>query len=186
MKALHASVLMLCTALGFSHILLLFGAIFPGLYAQAYGIRTDTEAEMIMLAPSRFAVHYAWLFPLLLFVVCLAFHLAVSRRAWHTSGLLICGLCTQGLVVWAAAFCFCFDAFTGDMCLHHLPEFERERFLSAGFGVFPATLTALLVPIVVVAFAGVFGKGKEESPRTAAKAERGAPDRATRNTAGHV
>ncbi|NLF16562.1 MAG: hypothetical protein GX595_04800 [Lentisphaerae bacterium] len=173
MKALQASVLMLCAALGFSHILFLFGDLFPILYAQAYRITTLAEAEIIMPAPSRFAVHYAWLFPLLLFVVWLVFLLAVSHGAWRTSEFLICGLCVQGLVVWAAAFCFFFDAFTGGMCLHHLPEFERERFLSAGFGVFPTTLTALLVPIVVVALSGVFGKGKEESARAAANAGRG-------------
>ena len=61
---------------------------------------------------------------------------------------LIAGVTGQLLVVWAIGFCFCFDGFTGGGCLHHKPEFDLGHFLSAGYGLFPSSLLAILLPLL--------------------------------------
>jgi len=156
---------MVSTAIGLSHILVVTGFVFPVVYAKTHGAESLAEARMLMLAPTRFAVHYFWLFPALLAISCVTFVRATSRRNGEVAEILTCGLCVQGLVAWSAAFCFCFDAFTGPMCLHHGPEFEFGTFLTACLGVFSVTFATLLAPIVLVLSPKIFGKGKEEAER---------------------
>ena len=57
------------------------------------------------------------------------------------------GLCCQWLVAWVAMLAFLFNAVAGEMSLHHGPEFDIAGFMRFGAGVFPVTLTAVLVPL---------------------------------------
>ena len=155
MKALHANLLMVCSAIGLSHILVVVATVFPALYSGTYRI-ARVESEDFMLAPARFAVHHTWLFVVFLGIVALIFVLRNLSSSENVGNMLVCGLCLQGLIVWSAAFCFCYDAFTGDMSLHRGPEFEFGTFLTAYFGVFPATLLALLAPITAVTLSGAW------------------------------
>ena len=89
-------------------------------------------------------------------IVALVFAVWNRSSGKDVGTMLICGLCLQGLIVWSAASCFCYDAFTGDMSLHRAAEFQFGTFLTACFGVFPATLLALLAPITAVALSGAW------------------------------
>jgi hypothetical protein len=160
MKTLPAKILMLCSMIGLMHILVVTGLIFPALYARTLGMESALEASTLMLGPTKFATDHFWIFPVILAIACVAFIAAVSRWEAKAVELLISGLCAQGLIVWAAAFCFCFDIFTGPMCLHHGPEFELGLFFTACFGIFPVTLATLLVPIAAV-FCTEFFKNKK-------------------------
>ena len=156
MKAVHANLLLVCSAIGLSHILLVVTTVFPILYARAYGKAAPVEAEELMLAPTRFAVHHVWLFVVLLALVALVFVLRNLSSGRNVGSMLICGLCLQGLVVWSAAFCFFYDAVTGPMSLLRGPEFELGTFLTSCLGVFPTTLVALLAPITAVTLSGAW------------------------------
>ena len=50
-------------------------------------------------------------------------------------------------------FCYCYDGFCGDVCMHHGPSFEVAEFFSCGYGVFPTTLMAIALPLLAVSFA---------------------------------
>ncbi len=163
MNAKTANIVMMCSTLGFSHIVIIAVLFFPSFNATAYGCRSLGEALTCMLAPTRLAVNNLWVFPTLLVVINLVIAIGFAYRRVQIAPLLICGLCFQGLVVWSLAFCLCFYAFTGLMCLHHGPEFELGSFLGAGFGVFPVTLLTLLVPIVVVASAMVIAARRKHA-----------------------
>ena len=96
-------------------------------------------------------------------VICLICALGILT-AWscrrHASPLaLIAGVTGQLLVVWALGFCLCFGGFTDGGCLHHGPAFEFAQFLSAGYGLFPVTLVAILLPLVSAVAWGRRGSG---------------------------
>ena len=51
---------------------------------------------------------------------------------------------------WAAMFCFCYDGFTGPVSLTKGKPFSLANFIGFGWGVFPATLVLMLIPMVAV------------------------------------
>lgn len=174
MNARTANIILISSTLGLTHVVVLAVLSFPALFATAYGCRSLNEALACMLAPTRLVVNELWMFPALLVVINLVIAAGFAFRKDQIAPLLICGLCFQGLAIWLLAFCLCFYGFTGTMCLHHGPEFELEQFLVAGFGVFPVTLAALLVPIAVVTWTMVTEKKQKNAEQRTAPVGTGA------------
>ena len=72
----------------------------------------------------------------------------INRRKTDSVLPLMLCLCTQGLILWLAAFGFCYDGFLGGMTMHSGPDFDMGQFLQFEDGVFPVTLIVLIAPLV--------------------------------------
>ena len=145
-----ANFLLLASAGVLSFVCVVSGHLFPQTFRALYRLKTLDETRAFMPAITRLAADYSWTLPVFLVGICLCSFVVLRRLPDKTVPCITVGLCAQGLVTWAAMFCFCYPAFTGGMCLHHGPEFEFERFVSCGAGVFPVTFVLLLAPMIVV------------------------------------
>jgi hypothetical protein len=117
-------------------------------YRALYRDETTANIRLIMPAITRFASDCALVFVVL---ICMAGFLAamLSRnRPDLGRSYLVAGVSGQVLIAWVAAFCFCFESFTGPLCLHHAPSFELPQFLTTAYGFFPVTLVAVLLPLI--------------------------------------
>jgi hypothetical protein len=153
-----ANFLLLASAGVLSFVCVVIGHIFPQMFRALYGLKTLDETRAFMPAITRIAADYSWTLPVFLAGICLCSFVVLRRLPDKPVPCITVGLCTQGLVTWAAMFCFCYPAFTGGMCLHHGPEFEFERFASCGAGVFPVTFVLLVAPMIVAFWPKVISK----------------------------
>lgn len=136
-----------------SYVVLVIGSMVPAFFAQTYQVRTLAEMDIYIPSVTQFASRFAWVFALSLVLLTTAVLTLLRRCPARYPRLLAMGLSSQGLVLWLAMFCFCFEVFRGPMSMHHGPRFEFSQFFQFAFGVFPVTLCAILWPGLVALFA---------------------------------
>jgi hypothetical protein len=148
MKVGSTDMVFLATSIALSDIVWTGGRFVPIIYRALF--RTESEADIrlsLMPAITRLASDFSLLF---VAIICLTgFAAVLLSRTRHSQAWVLLGATSQCFVAWTACFCFCFDSFTGGMCLHHGPEFEIGRFVTTAWGVFPITLATLLVLFAV-------------------------------------
>ena len=110
-------------------------------------LRDATDIRMLMPSITRAASDFVIVFVVLILLVGASAIMLSRVRSHCANACLLAGVSAQGLIVWVAFFCFCFESFTGAMCLHHGSRFEMLQFARSAWGVFPVTLLALLVPL---------------------------------------
>lgn len=142
-----ASLWLLAVATGLSFVVVLAGALVTPCFRALYGLNSLDEAWDLMPAITRLASDHSWVIALLFGLLCLGSLRVLRHPPNRALQSLTLGLCPQGLVAWSAAFCYCYDGFTGPMCLHHGPQFEWLRFACFGAGVFPVTLMLIITPL---------------------------------------
>ena len=147
-----ASLVIVASTVVSSYIVLLIGYIIPRFFAQTYGIESANDLGLVIPPITKFAAAYAWEFAVPLVLICLCTILLARRFSTHLLQLLSAGLCAQGLIMWFAMFCYCYEGLTGGVSLHHEPSFSFNAFSHFGFGIFPATLLALLLPLLATFF----------------------------------
>jgi hypothetical protein len=148
---LAITVLGASTVIG-AYLILLVGDVLPGLFARLFPSASVTELDSFIPAITAAAARYSWAFAAGIILTALSGSALISRRPLRAAPLLVRTLSAQGLIVWAAMFCYFYGEFTGGMCLHHGPEFELRQFVRAGWGAFPATFAALVGPTLLTFF----------------------------------
>jgi hypothetical protein len=153
-----ASIFLIAAAAIQSFVCICLGQVVPQAYRSLYHLKSLEEERVFIPAITLFASDHSWLIALALATVCAASIAALRRFPEKTVPCMTVGLCAQGLVTWSAMFCFCFEGFTGAMCLHHGPEFEFFQFVSFGAGVFPITLLLIVVPMIAAFSSGTISR----------------------------
>lgn len=153
-----ASILLLASAAAQSFVCVLIAWIVPPAFRSIYRLKSLDEAWDFMPPITRFASEHSWLIVIALAGVCLGSLLALRNFPERTIQCMAVGLCAESFVTWFAMFCFCFDGFTGPMCLHHSPEFELPQFVAFGAGVFPVTLLLIVAPMIAALWPRVISK----------------------------
>ncbi len=141
------SALLLGSTLGLSHVVLLVGWVTPDAYRSIYRLKSLQEAREIMPNFTELAVDHSWVFAVAMGLVGFVTTIFIHRMPERKIPFVTIGLCGQWLVAWLAMLAFLFKAVAGDMSLHHGPEFDPSAFMCFGAGVFPVTLTAVLLPL---------------------------------------
>lgn len=108
------------------------GTLYPRILQRIHGVSDDT----LFSAPSRYAAGNLGLMILLQFSAAV-FEIALTRKA-PTRRSYFAVIQTTLLVIYFSFLTF--DAFLGDICLHHGPEFEPTECLVYGYGVYPVSL----------------------------------------------
>ena len=153
-----ASLLLIASAVTLSFVCVLVAWLVPPAFRLMYGLKSLDEVREFMPTITRLASDHPWFIAVLLAAVCVASLVALRRLPDSVIQCIVVGLCAQGLVTWAAMFCFCFEAFTGPMSLHHGPEFEFLQFASFGAGVFPVTLLLVAAPLIAALWPRVISR----------------------------
>jgi hypothetical protein len=148
MQTRIATFLLVASAVTLSFVCVSVAWLVPAAFRSLYGLKSLDEVRDFMPAITRLASDHSWFIAVLLSGACLVSIAALRRLPDRTVQCITVGLCAQGLVTWMAMFCFCFEGFTGPMCLHHGPEFELPQFVSFGAGVFPVTLLLVVSPMI--------------------------------------
>jgi hypothetical protein len=139
--------LLLCSTLGLSHVVLLVGWSTPFAYSSVYRLKSLQEARALMPDITEVAVDHSWVFAVAMGLIGFVTAIFIRRIPERKVPFAIIGLCGQWLLAWVAILAFLFKAVAGNMSLHHGPEFDITEFMRFGAGVFPVTLTAVLVPL---------------------------------------
>ena len=140
--------ILLASSVILSHAVWTGSRFVPIVYHVLLRNETDANIRLIMPSITRIASDFAIIFVML---ICLAgiTTMALSRsRSPQSRAYLLAGVSGQCLIAWLAAFCFCFESFTGAMSLHHASRFEFPLFLSSVWGFFPVTFLAILLPLI--------------------------------------
>lgn len=135
------------------YVILRVGSFLPRFFEVAYKLKS-TEVVSFMHTPTRLASGHSWGFAFLLAVILAFTCITLNRHPLRALQIAVVGLCAQGIVFWAAMFCFCYEGFCGPVSVHSGAQFSFVEFVKFEGGVFPVTLLGILIP--VVAF-GVFG-----------------------------
>jgi hypothetical protein len=148
MQTRIASFLLVASAAILSFVCVLIAWLVPPAFRSLYGLKSLDEVREFMPAITRLATGHSWFIAVSIVAVCLASLVALRRKPDRTVQCITVGLCAQGLVTWAAMFCFCFEGFTGPVSLHLGPRFEIIQFACFGAGVFPVTLALVVTPLI--------------------------------------
>jgi hypothetical protein len=153
-----ASFLLITSAVTLSFVCVLIAWLVPPAFRSLYSLKSFDEVREFMPAITRLASDHSWFIAVLLAGVCFASLVALRRLPDRAVQCITVGLCAQGLVMWAAMFCFCFEGLTGPMSLHHGPEFDVVTFVLFGAGVFPVTLLLVVAPMIAALWPRVISK----------------------------
>lgn len=129
-----------------SYIMLFVGCVLPKFFATAFNTNSASDLDILIPPITRLAVRYSWAFALLAATICLTAVILCHRPRARLLHLVAGALSAQGLVVWFAMFCSCYDGLTGPVSMHHSPELEFAPFVHFAFGAFPVTLCAMAAP----------------------------------------
>ena len=128
------------------YFLVLVGdAVYP-FFAAMFGTRERSDLAVLMPQLTQFAIRYSWAFAFAAVLIGIASALLSKRYPARILHFVTIDLSAQGLVVWFAMFCYCYDNFLGPVSLHHPQWFDFPNFFRFDFGVFPVTLCAILTP----------------------------------------
>ena len=140
-----ASLVLAASTVVSSYVVLLIGYVLPRLFARVFGIRAQSDLDILIPPITQFAARDAGIFASVVALVCLAVLIFTRRFPGRAFQFVAIGLSAQALVVWLAMFCYCFEGFLGSMSMHHDPQFEFAQFFQFAFGVFPVTLCAIVI-----------------------------------------
>jgi hypothetical protein len=142
-----AGLLLVAAGIAQALVCVVVAACAPHYFTILYRLETLGKAWEFMPTITRVAVRGAFVIPLLHALVCVVSLFWLKRCPDRILTVATVGLCAEGLVTWSTMFCFCFEGFTGLMCMHHGPRFELPEFLTFAWGVFPITLILILAPM---------------------------------------
>ena|SRR5579862_5276257 len=148
MKIRPVTLLLLPSTVVFCYIVALMGQGVPIFYLHTYSPKSLDEARAFMPGITRLAADYAWIFDSSLALIALMVFVSLYWRPGLILRTTIIALCGQAIIVWIAMFCFFYEAFTR-FSIRSGTTFEFQQFLTVYFGIFPLTLGAILVPLVV-------------------------------------
>jgi hypothetical protein len=134
------------------YAIMLVTDIIRALDYHSFRIELAAQKEFVLPAITSRAADDGWAFAFATALISLAAILRLRHSPDHIVRILTLGFCLQGLVVWAAMFCFCYFGFLGAPTLNQEPSFSYAAFFRFGSGAFPATLLALLVPLITAQF----------------------------------
>lgn len=138
--------LLAATAAVGSYVVLIVGNLVPRFFEVAWNLRPG-EVAGVVSPLTRFATTTSWVFVLAELLAVAVALLFFRLRPEQLIRVTVAALCVQGIVVWSALFCYCYDGFCGPMNLHHGPEFDLVRFCRFEAGVFPVTFLLMLLPL---------------------------------------
>ena len=147
-----------------SYIVLFVSYVLPKFFATVFNAKSASDLDILIPPITRFAVRYAWAFALFAAAICMAAVLLCQRPRARILQLVAGALSAQGLVVWFAMFCYCYDGLTGPVSMHHSPELEFWSFVHFAFGVFPFTLCAIVAPGLFALFSPNDRNASGETP----------------------
>jgi hypothetical protein len=155
------SLLLAAAAVVASYVVVVVGDLVPRFLQVSFKLKPE-EIAGFMSYPTRFAVGSSWVFVVGVLLAFLVALLLFRLRPLHVLRVTVVALCVQGVVVWIAFFCYCYQGFCGPMCLHHGPEFDPIEFARFEAGVFPASLVAILIPLIGSFVSGSLPLGRVE------------------------
>ena len=134
------------SAVLFCYAVVIVGLIAVKLSATLYVGASPSDFRLLVPGVTQVATAHSWVFAVVLVSVC-PFATAICHVRGHPLRCVVVGLGCQSLVFWTAMFCDCYAAFLGGISMHHGSSFEIGEFVSFGFGVFPISLAAIVLPV---------------------------------------
>ena len=140
-----ASLMLISSAIIWSFIVWIGGGVVIPFFGQIYRTPSMVELRALIPAITLLACDHLAVIIVLLATVCVAGLAALWRFPGRQMQFATAGLCGQWLVVWVAAFCFCYDGFLGHVSMHHAQEFDPRAFISSGGGIFPISMALIVM-----------------------------------------
>lgn len=146
-------ILVLISTSFWSYFIYISGACMSKFFWINFGKPKNNDWIEAIPAITRLAIDYYWI-PLSLVILSgllSIFNQYIFKDQEKSRFIMLLTLWFHFCIIWAVLFFYCYEGFTGAMCLHHGPEFEIQQFLLFAFGFFPITFLMLLsVPIVLI------------------------------------
>lgn len=148
MHARPASLLLIASATVLSYISVLAGEVVLPFYRVIVQPKSLAELRTFIPSVTLFACDHLPFLVGLLVTACLTALTAVWYLPNKVGQSVSVGLCTQWLIVWAAAFCFCYSGFLGGVSMHHPQFFEFDQFMTLEGGIFPVSLALIILTLI--------------------------------------
>jgi len=152
MKYNILNLILLSSTLFWSYLIVIASKITIPFFTHMYNIKKTFDVYDIIPPITAWALNYYFIF---ITIICCLYVISIILSkyiAGHQTELQVKLLAfyLQAFISWLFAFCIFFDSFTGFMCLHHGPYFDPGNFLKSFWGVFPASLILIVVPIIII------------------------------------